>query len=95
MFGYGGDATINARFAIDYVKMGDDDRPFTGARTRNENWHGYGQEVLAVADGRLAAIQDGMADHTFAAPPGPPDLDTIPVSPVTPRRSGSCCEFRP
>jgi murein DD-endopeptidase MepM/ murein hydrolase activator NlpD len=77
MFGYGGDATINARFAIDYVKMGDDDRPFTGERTRNENHHGYGQEVLAVADGRVAAIQDGVADNSFSGPSGPPDLDAI------------------
>jgi hypothetical protein len=71
MFGYGGDPTINVRFAIDYVKMGDDDRPFTGERTRNENWHGYGQEVLAVADGRVDAIQDGLANNTFSGPSGP------------------------
>ena len=77
MFGYGGDSTINARFAIDYLKIGDDDRPFTGERTRNENWLGYGQEVLAVADGRVAATQDGAADNTFSGPPGPPDLDAI------------------
>ena len=77
MFGYGGDVTINSRFAIDYTKMGDDDRPFTGERTRNENWHGYGQEVLAVADGRVAAIRDGIADNTFAGASGPLDLDTI------------------
>ena len=77
MFGYGGDATINARFAIDYLKMGDDDRPFRGERTRNENHHGYGQEVLAVVDGRVAAIQDGVADNTFSGPSGPPDLDSI------------------
>jgi murein DD-endopeptidase len=77
MFGYGGDATINARFAVDYLKMGDDDRPFTGERTRDENHHGYGQEVLAVADGRVAAIQDGVADNTFSGPSGPPDLDAI------------------
>jgi murein DD-endopeptidase len=77
MFGYGGDATINARFALDYLKIGDDDRPFTGEGTRNENYHGYGQEVLAVADGRVAAIQDGVADNTFSGPSGPPDLDAI------------------
>lgn len=77
MFGYGGDASINARFAIDYAKLGEDDRPFTGERTRNENWHAYGQEVLAVADGRVAAIEDGIADNTFPGPSGPPDLDAI------------------
>jgi murein DD-endopeptidase len=77
LFGYGGDATINSRFAIDYAMLGEDDRAFTGERTRNENWHGYGQEVLAVADGRVAAVQDGVADNTFSAPSGPPNLDAI------------------
>jgi murein DD-endopeptidase len=77
MFGYGGDASINARFAIDYAKLGADDRPFTGERTRNDNWHAYGQEVLAVADGRVTAIHDGVADNTFPGPSGPPNLDAI------------------
>jgi murein DD-endopeptidase len=77
MFAYGGDATINARFAIDYLKMGDDDRPFTGERTRNENHHSYGQEVVAVADGSVAALRDGFADNTFSGPPGPPDLGAV------------------
>src|SRR5574341_879501 len=63
--------------SIDYTKHGADDRLFTGERTRNENWHGYGQKVLAVADGRVAAIQDGMADNTFSGASGPPDLETI------------------
>ena len=77
LFGYGHDATINSRFAIDYLKMGEDDRPFTGERTRNENHHSYGQEVLAVADGRVAAIQDGVTDNTFSGPSGPPALEAI------------------
>src|SRR5574341_1061865 len=53
--------------SIDYTKHGADDRLFTGERTRNENWHGYGQKVLAVADGRVAAIQDGLAGNTGAS----------------------------
>ena len=77
MFGYGGDATINARFAIDYSKHGQDDRAYTGERTRNENWHAYGQEVIAVANGLVAAASDGAADNTFSGAPGPPDLQTL------------------
>jgi hypothetical protein len=49
IFGHGDDATVNARFAIDYVKIGEDDLAFTGDRTRNENHHGYGQEAIAVS----------------------------------------------
>ena len=78
MFGYGGDATVNARFAIDYVKLGEDDRPFTGDRTRNENHHAYGQEAIAVGDGLVVATSDALPDNTpFSGAPGPPDLDTI------------------
>jgi murein DD-endopeptidase len=78
IFGYGGDATINARFAIDYLKVGDDDRTFTGDRTRLENHHSYGQEVLAVADGFVVAMSEGLPDNTpFSGGPGPPNLETI------------------
>jgi murein DD-endopeptidase len=77
LFGYGGDATINSRFAIDYARHGPDDRAYTGERTRNDNWHAYGQDVIAVADGLVAAIQDGVADNTFSGPSGPPDLNAI------------------
>jgi murein DD-endopeptidase len=77
MFGYGGDATINSRFAIDYVKHGPDDRAYAGERARNENWHAYAQEVVAVADGLVASTSDGIADNTLSGAPGPPDLQTI------------------
>jgi hypothetical protein len=78
LFGYGGDASINARFAIDYFKVGEDDRPFTGDRTRNENHHSYGQEAIAVADGLVVASRDDLADNAFSGPPpGGPNLETL------------------
>jgi murein DD-endopeptidase len=78
IFGYGGDATVNARFAIDYVKLGEDDLPFTGDRTRNENHHAYGQEAIAVADGLVIATSDGLADNApFSGAQGPPNLETL------------------
>ena len=78
IFGYGGDATINARFAIDYLKVGDDDRTFAGDRTRLENHHSYGQEAIAVADGLVVAMSDGLPDNIpFSRGQGPPDLTTI------------------
>ena len=78
IFAYGGEATINARLAIDYTKLGEDNQAFTGERTRNENWHAYGQEVLAVADGLVVETRDGLADNTFSGPaPGGPNLETL------------------
>jgi murein DD-endopeptidase len=78
IFGYGGDATINARFAIDYLRMGEDDRPFTGDRARNENHHSYGQEAIAVADGLVVGSRNELPDNTpFAGLPGPPNLETL------------------
>ena len=78
IFGYGGEATINARFAIDYLKVGDDDRTFTGDRATLENHHSYGQEVIAVADGIVVAINEGLPDNTpFSGGQGPPNLETI------------------
>ena len=55
------------RFAIDYVKLGDDNLAFNGDRQVIENHHAYGAEVLAVADGVTVAIQDGIPDRV-----GPP-----------------------
>jgi murein DD-endopeptidase len=78
IFGYGGDASINARFAIDYVKLGEDDRPFTGDRRRNEDHHAYGQEAVAVADGLVVTVSDGLADNIpLSGPQGPPNLETL------------------
>ena len=35
---------------------------YHGSQTTNENWVGYGAEVLAVADGRVVSIRDGLPD---------------------------------
>ena len=78
IFGYGGDATINARFAIDYMRVGDDGLTFAGDRTRLENHHAYGQEAIAVADGRVVSLNDGLPDNIpFSRGQGPPNLTTI------------------
>jgi murein DD-endopeptidase MepM/ murein hydrolase activator NlpD len=77
IFGYGGDASINARFAIDYAKVGEDGRPFAGDRTRNDSHHAYSQEVIAVADGLIVSTSDGLEDNTPGSAQGPPDLETL------------------
>ena len=45
---------IAQRFAIDWVRLGPGGRLTHDDRSRNENWNGYGEEVLAVADGTVA-----------------------------------------
>jgi murein DD-endopeptidase len=57
----GGHARIPARFAIDWVKLASD---ATHAREDSTiaNWHGYGAEVLAVADAIVADAVDDMAE---------------------------------
>jgi murein DD-endopeptidase len=53
---------IPGRFAIDFITL-----PPTGTWTRNPSprpldWNGFGSDVLAVADGTIAAAADGTAD---------------------------------
>jgi murein DD-endopeptidase MepM/ murein hydrolase activator NlpD len=55
------------RFAIDYVKLGDDNFAFSGDRSVLTNHHAYGADVLAVADGVVMDVQDGIPDRV-----GPP-----------------------
>lgn len=48
-------------YAIDYLQFVDD-LPFTGDGSRNAQYPTFDQPVLAVADGEVVAILDGMAD---------------------------------
>jgi murein DD-endopeptidase len=57
-----GRARIPARFAIDWVRLGNDASVARGDRGAIANWHGYAAEVLAVADGVIAAAVDDMAE---------------------------------
>ena len=51
------------RFAIDWVRLGADGKTFAGDRSRNENFHAYGQPILAVANGVVVAAKDGIAEN--------------------------------
>jgi hypothetical protein len=67
------------RFAIDWIQLGPDGKPTKGDPARNDNWHGYGAEVLAVADATVAAVKDGIPQNTPLTPERavPITLDTI------------------
>lgn len=67
------------RFAIDWVRLGADGRLADGDGTRVEQHHAYDQPVLAVADGTVVAVLDGLDDQ----PPGRlPDPATITIATV-------------
>jgi hypothetical protein len=54
-------------FAIDWVQMRNG-RVFDGDGARSEQWYGFGADVLAVADGSVAAVFDGMPNQHPNAP---------------------------
>lgn len=61
-----GKTTIAQRFAIDFSKVDDQDNvlpnPFPDD-INNEMFYGYGAEVLAVADGVVSYVKDGVPEN--------------------------------
>jgi murein DD-endopeptidase len=64
------------RFAVDWVKVGPNGDSRHDGATRNENWWGYGEPVLAVADGEVTEVVDGIPDNPPRVLP-PATLDNI------------------
>ncbi len=58
------------RFATDWVKFGEDGKLFRDDVSRNENWYTFGEPVLAVADGIIAEVTDGVPENR------PPEVTT-------------------
>lgn len=50
-------------FAIDWMQLRDGSL-FDGDGSRNEQWYGFGTDVVAVADGSVSATFDGMPEQT-------------------------------
>ncbi|MFQ5666424.1 MAG: M23 family metallopeptidase [Candidatus Binatia bacterium] len=59
-----GKPAISQRYAIDWVQLGADGRTYAGDETRNESYHCYGADVLAVAAGRVVDVNDGIPENT-------------------------------
>jgi murein DD-endopeptidase len=57
---------IAQRFAIDWMRPGSDGRAFHDDAKSNNNFYGYGAEVLAVADARVSDLRDGVSDNVGA-----------------------------
>jgi hypothetical protein len=58
-----GRARIAQRFAIDWVRLGPDGRLFRDDPKSNPSFYSYGEKVLAVADGRISGLKDGLPEH--------------------------------
>jgi hypothetical protein len=58
---------IAQRFAIDYVKMDEKGSTFEGDRLKNTSYYAYNTDALAVADGNVVAVKDGIPENI----PGP------------------------
>src|SRR5262249_3563922 len=58
-----GGAHIAQRFAIDFVQLREDGRTFSGDQKDNKNYRCYGGDALAVADGTVVAIKDGIPEN--------------------------------
>lgn len=65
-----GQVRVPQRFATDWVKFGQDGKLFRNEIGRNENWHGYGEPVLAVTGGIITELTDGVPDNR------PPEVTT-------------------
>jgi hypothetical protein len=50
-------------FAVDWAKV-KNDRLFDGEGKRVEQYYGFGEDVLAIADGTVVYVHDGMPDET-------------------------------
>ena len=55
-----GHAVISQRFAIDWVKLGSDGQTYHGDKLDNKNYYAFGEDALAVADGIVTEVKDGI-----------------------------------
>ncbi|CAN5338237.1 M23 family metallopeptidase [soil metagenome] len=67
------------RYAIDFVQIGKDGKTYHDDEHSNSNYYAYGQDILAVARGKVVALKDGIPEnipHTDAKAI-PIELDTV------------------
>ncbi|MDP9227402.1 MAG: M23 family peptidase, partial [Actinomycetota bacterium] len=83
---FDGRALISRRYAIDWTQM-DKGATFSGDDLDPRSYHAYGEEVLAVVDGRVVSAQDGIPEnvprHQGFRPAVPISLDTVAGNTIT------------
>ena len=55
---------VNERYAIDFMKFDQEYRLVKGDSSRNASWGSYSQEVIAVADGVVTGVKDGIVENS-------------------------------
>jgi hypothetical protein len=68
---------IAQRFAIDYLKVNAQGRSFVGDSSKNSSYIAYGNDALAVADGRVVAMKDGIPENVPGSRAVPITLETV------------------
>lgn len=59
-----GVATLPQRYAYDLVQINEDGRLFRNDGSKPEDWFGFGQALLAAADGVVVLAEDGAEDNS-------------------------------
>lgn len=78
VYAVAGRARIPGRFAVDWVLLDAEGRRAAGDDDRVAHWHGYGADVLAVADAVVVAARDGLPESaTLSAHPRHPLEDAM------------------
>jgi murein DD-endopeptidase MepM/ murein hydrolase activator NlpD len=67
----GGRARIPQRFAVDWVRLGEDGLLFRNDGKDITDWYGFDAPVHAVADGVVALVRDGRDDRPALGGPPP------------------------
>ena len=70
----GGRWVVPERWAVDWIQLDEKDRARAGSIEKNESYPQYGKNILAVADGLVEDVRDGMPD---IAPGNPPKMISI------------------
>lgn len=60
---WNGRALLSQRYAFDYLKLDEAGRLVQGDAGRNSDWSGYGEEIIAVADGIVTDALDGVPEN--------------------------------
>jgi hypothetical protein len=76
IFAIDGHIYLPERFAVDWIKVGTNGDSRNDGTTKNENWWGWGEPVLAVAEGEITEVVDEFPDNTPRVLP-PVTLDNI------------------
>ena len=78
LFAFSGESRIAQRFAIDWVRLYEDGKTWTGDASKNQSYRAYGANVLAVADGTVLQTRDGIPENV-----PDPVARAVPITPDT------------